>query len=543
MTTYYVRAGSQDQPVSISDRDFVASGGEKKVYAKGNTAYCVYHDPKHAVPLKKIAELAAVKNDGFVAPRDILLDSQRNRVGETMPFLKQTFVLCQLFSNAFRRKNGVDHAIDLEIIGNMISIMEACHGNGIVLVDPNDKNWLVSKDFSNVFLIDTTSCQTSSFRGTAIMPGIYDPICKKSFTMQSDYFSLAVVITWLWSGIHPFACIHRGSKAQLEGKMKTGLWILSPTAELNSACRDIKSMPRELLKWVRTCFESKDRPAPPAIVSGAVVPAAPVVLAPVMAGVKLEKLRGFPSDIVDVSGPYTMTTTSLYFETKKLGLFAGVIAFEESTTEAIGGTTDEIRSFRVAGSAPLKSQAVIRSGGRLYAMISDSLVRVDTRTVNGEMRVSTTKVARLADMPNATLIGDGCIVQDLLGRKVVTSPDGVVVLDDLEKSRVLYAKYLNGVLMLSALTAQNAEVRTYLLNGNRVVDSSVRVVSSPSEPNFTVISAGIVVENRNGELVAYHKRKHGQAKAAKVDPDLTLFTSGGQVLGALGRTLYRVRMG
>ena len=258
-TTYYVR-GKQDRKVQLSDADYVASGGEKSVYAKSGTAYCVYHDPSNAVPIGKFDELKAVKHKGFVGPKSLLLDSQKRRVGETMPFVKKSFVLCQLFANSFRRKHAIDHDTDLKLISKMIEIMNAAHAAGVTLVDANDMNWLVSLDFKEVFLIDTTSCQTPSHAATAIKPAIFDPHCNKSFGVESDCYSMAVVIAWLWCGVHPFCCQHKGSKATMEEKMLSGLSVFSKSAELNAACRSPHSMPKKLGSWVKSCLESEKRP-------------------------------------------------------------------------------------------------------------------------------------------------------------------------------------------------------------------------------------------------------------------------------------------
>ena len=101
--------GKSNNPISLTQREFVAEGGEGKVFAKGTTGFKIYHDPKKMLPLGKIAELQAIQNPNVNRPKDILLDKVGNPVGYTMTFIKDAWALCQLFPKPFRSRNGVTH--------------------------------------------------------------------------------------------------------------------------------------------------------------------------------------------------------------------------------------------------------------------------------------------------------------------------------------------------------------------------------------------------------------------------------------------------
>ena len=494
MPTYYVRQGSRDHAVKLTDRDFVAAGGEKKIYSRGETAYCEYHEPHRAIPLDKFQFLASVQHAGFIAPTYLLLDSKKQRVGETQPFIDNVYVLCQLFSNGFRNRNGVDHAVDLHLIEGMLEIMNASHAADVVLVDANDMNWLVSHDLTTVSLIDTSSCQTPGHRGTAIKPAIYDPTCNKKFTPASDYYSMAVVASWLWCGIHPFVVGHKNNSDDMETKMRNGLSIFDSTAEPNTACRPHKTMPDQLRRWIKTCLTTADRPAPPSIDKGVFIPSVVTVPIAQPAGVTLTDLP-YPVDasaVAFVTDPKTGETIS--WDGKQ---------FQYETGET--GQLFDIPS-KTKGRVFLFSYL-----GDFYITIGTTLQRIDTRIVNHKVRTSYTKVANLADVPRATFHGNRCVIQDLVGRKVVTTPDnGSIVLNHppLTKCRVIHAAYFRNVTVISA-----SDGMEYVFVGNKLVQQRPAV----DEPNFTVTSKGVVVENRRGDLSAWHVNSPGKTKTASID--------------------------
>lgn len=510
MTAYIVRAGGKDTKVTLNDSDFVASGGEKSVYRRGGVAYCVYHDAKNVTPVAKMDELSKVKHPGFITPNGLLLVESGSRVGEVMPFVDKSHVLCELFANGFRKKQKIGHREDLSVLSQMFDMTKVAHAANVILVDPNDMNWLVSHDFKTVSLVDTLSAQTRSFPATAIKPAIRDPFMTV-FTNETDYYSLAILTAWLWCGIHPFTVQIDGFKGGMPEKQLAMRSIFHPKAQLNPAVRSIETMPDSLKSWVHSHLTSKARPEPPQI-TGAVVKPSPVVVVVPQAG-------SVTWELLAVSNPWSDDEV--------------VCDFLSNTVIRLTGA-NQIEVNGVPGVVEFASDAHPLSlhDGKIYLVRGNVLFQVDWRMVNGQLRFSNRDLAALADMPNATVYGEGCVVQDLLGKKVIHSEDyqGVV---DLPGFRVLNAVAHSGVVMLTAI--KNKKLYRVTINGDVVIED----VSIADAPNFCVTRKGIVVENRNGELIA---RVGGIEKRGAVPPAMRLLTDGSRVLGSMDGKPYQLHL-
>ena len=73
---------------TLTKADFVSSGGEGKVYARGATAYKIYTDPRRVLPEAKLLELQALTDPRFVKPERLVLDARGRPVGFTMRYVE-----------------------------------------------------------------------------------------------------------------------------------------------------------------------------------------------------------------------------------------------------------------------------------------------------------------------------------------------------------------------------------------------------------------------------------------------------------------------
>ncbi len=105
MTKYAIRGGGQ---VNLTQANFIAAGGEGQVFGHGDEAFKVYLKPERMIPEAKIAELAGIADESVVRPRRVLLDGKGNAVGYSMRRVADAHPLCQLFTRAFRDREGVD---------------------------------------------------------------------------------------------------------------------------------------------------------------------------------------------------------------------------------------------------------------------------------------------------------------------------------------------------------------------------------------------------------------------------------------------------
>lgn len=511
MAVYIVRAGNKDTKVTLSDSDYVASGGEKTVYRKGKVAYCVYHDASKVTPTAKIDELAKVKHPGFITPSGLLLNQSGSRVGETMPFVDKTYVLCELFANAFRKQNKVNHSKDLSVLSQMFDITQLAHSCGVTLVDHNDMNWLVGHDFKNVSLVDTLSAQTPSFPATAIKAAIKDPF-SSVFNSATDHYSLAVLSAWLWCGIHPFTIAIDGFKGGMPEKQVAMRSVFDSKAMLNPSVRPIDTMPDGLRDWVKCHLTSKSRPEPPSVSGAKIRSVAAQVLVTQGGSVTWEVLPG--------SSPWAKDGITYDFKADTTIRLVG------SSSVEVNGVTGVVES--ASDDYPLKLH-----DGRIYLTRGNKLFEINYRTVNGHIRFSNREVASLADMPNATLHGEGCIVQDLLGRKVIHS-DGFQSVVEMPGFKVLHSVAHGSVVMLTAVKNKKSH-RVIISDGG----SRFEEMPQAEPPNFCVTSKGVIVENRNGELIASLGKNE---KRGAIPVEMKLLTDGSRVLGVMDGRPYQIRL-
>ena len=99
MKTYFLKG----QPLQLTDRDFLAEGGEGKVYVQGVWAYKIFHDPKKALPKAKLIELATLDRPEILGPRLLIEDQNGLLAGYTMPFGKGE-PLCKFFTESYRAR-------------------------------------------------------------------------------------------------------------------------------------------------------------------------------------------------------------------------------------------------------------------------------------------------------------------------------------------------------------------------------------------------------------------------------------------------------
>ncbi len=416
-------------------------------------------------PTTKIDELAKVNHQGFITPNGLLLNESGTRVGEVMPFVDKTFVLCELFANGFRKKHGIDHKQDLSIISQMFDVAKAAHAASVILVDPNDMNWLVSHDLKSTSLVDTLSAQTPSFNATAIKPAIRDPFAN-SFSVETDYYSLAILTAWLWCGIHPFTVQIEGFKGGMPEKQLALRSIFDSKAQLNASVRPIGTMPHRLKDWVYSHLTSKDRPSVPVVSGATVTPDKSfIVSVPQSGNVTWELLNG--------SNEWSKDGVAYDFMTN-------------SIVRKTGSNRVEINGVEGVVEFASDEHPVMLHDGKIYLVRGNKYFEINWRMVNGSLRFSNREIAALADMPNATVYGDGCIVQDLLGRKVIHS-DGSQSVVELNGHKVINAVSHGGFVMLT--TIKKKQLHRVTVNGSEVRSEDISV---PDLPNFCVTKKALL---------------------------------------------------
>lgn len=258
-----IKLQSNQTIISLDKRNFLASGGEGNLYRKGETIYKICEAGK-VISTQKIKELKPIESAYVIVPQQLILDEYDREIGYTLKFVPDTYVLCQIFTKAFRQRNNISPQTILKLIQQMQSTIKDIHSKSILLVDLNEFNFLVDDQFKSIYFIDTNSYQTPSFPATAIMESIRDRHAKK-FSVLSDWFSFGIISFQMFSGIHPFKGKHEQYK-DLDSRMKNNLSILSREVTYpKGACYDFHDkniVPEVYQRWYKAIFEGLRIPPP-----------------------------------------------------------------------------------------------------------------------------------------------------------------------------------------------------------------------------------------------------------------------------------------
>ena len=88
---------------TLTDKHYLASGGEGDVYRKGERAYKIYQDSSKMISIEKIKELSTLRVENILGPQKIIKNTSGKPIGYVGKFLNNSVSLCQLFTKNFRK--------------------------------------------------------------------------------------------------------------------------------------------------------------------------------------------------------------------------------------------------------------------------------------------------------------------------------------------------------------------------------------------------------------------------------------------------------
>lgn len=556
--------------VNLTQQHFVAAGGQGSVYAIGDTAFKVYTDPAGMMPTGKIQELSPLPVPMFSRPEHLLLDAKGKPVGYTTRFVKDAFVLCQLFPRSFRDREGLTHDKAFKLVEEMRKGFDIAHKAKILLIDPNEMNFLVDSKFGTLTFIDTDSYQTRSYPATAIMESIRDRHMSHSraFNDGTDWFSFAVTSFQLLVGIHPYKGKHPTLKG-FDERMAANISVFNKEVSVPAVAYPLDVIPKAWRGWYEAVLEKGDRSAPPggAVVVALIQPTLKAVLG--STNLVLDELGQFDGDVTGVwaSGNRLVvaTTAGLWMDGRRVS--------DWTTTTAVGFSPKMATpvAVRQPGASPemydcasrsdvafgLNAQRVVGHDGRVYLKVSDKIMEVVFTDVGTKVVASTRLAATV--LPNASMLFPGGVAQNMLGSMFVSlfpqaGQSYQVRIPELDAYRVIDAKYdagtKGGVLMVVARTKKGTFDRlvfrfdpTFQTYDLRKVED----IGASQGLNFVVTDAGVCIclnEDDKLELTSVSK---GSTQMKTVEDqvlggDLRLFKRGGQVLMARGDKVFTMRM-
>src|SRR5688572_3216776 len=559
---YFVRSKGQLQ---LGKTEFKAQGGEGSVYVKGSNAYKIYTDPSRCIPQAKIDELAVLVQPNIIRPLELILDGRNRPVGYSMRYAGKSHSLCQLFPKAFRQRNNITPELTLRLVRELQTGVSHVHSRGILIVDLNELNFLVSADFKELFFIDVDSYQTPSFPATVLMESVRDRHAK-AFTADSDWFSFAVVSFQMFVGIHPFKGTYPplqhlpDNSLKLDERMRANISVLHAGVTVPSACLPFSVIPAVYLDWYRALFEQGRRLPPPQAVQAVIALAGPQAITVIDSrSFEVSEVRRFDSEIIWHDGVVTITERSVYFAGKSYPKpqFDVKLVVTPRHRHLIAAYNDGGRlRFRDLTmdqdiETQIEGEEVMLSDGRLYIKQHENIFAVDFIDLPNKCLLGLRPVANV--MMSSTRMFDGVAIQNLLGANYASIPLAggqcyQVRLAELDRAQIVNAKLERNVLV--AVVASGGRYDKYVFRFAKDFSShDVRMLSdvAATDIEFTVLDTGVVLHLTDDDKLEIFSSSKDSARLSLVDDealkdDLKLFHTGAQALMAKGRTLYKFKL-
>ena len=556
--SYFIPGQGQ---VKLGQREFKAQGGEGSVYVKGGRAYKIYADPSRCIAPAKIAELSVLVQANIIRPLELILDARNRPVGYSMRYVGKAHSLCQLFPKAFRERNSITPDVTLRLVGHLQTGVSHIHSKGILIVDLNEMNFLVSTNFKDVFFIDVDSYQTPSFPATVLMESVRDRHAK-TFTRDSDWFSFAVVSFQMFVGIHPFKGTypplqHLNNTQKLDARMRANVSVLHKGVSVPPVCLPLSVIPPVYLDWYRAVFEEGKRLSPPDGAQAVVVMAGPTPVQVVESrSFQIKKIAEFDSEIIWHDGIITVTERSVYFEGKRYPKppFDVKLVVTPRQRHLVAAYHDGTRlTFRDLTAdrnieTQIEGEEVMLSHGQLYLKQHENIFAIDLIELPKNFLLSLRAVANV--MMNATRMFEGLAIQSLLGATYASIPGAgnvchQVRLPALDSAQIVDAKLYRNVLVVVVADKGRYDKLIFRFSRDFAAHDVRRLPDvATTGIEFTVLDTGVVLHlNDDNNLEIFSSAKDSSKLSVVEDQalkeNLKLFHTGAQALMAKGRNLYK----
>lgn len=516
--------------IFLADKDYLASGGEASVYIKDKTAYKIYHDPSKMVSSKKIEELNLIKCENVLSPKNIVRDNNNIPVGYGMKYIKDTVPLCKLFTKVFRSNNKITDSDIIGLVKEIQLTINEIHKSGCLIVDLNEMNILTSGNFQTPYFIDVASYQTPTFKATAIMESIRDPIVKNNnFTDLSDWFSFGVIATQLYIGIHPYKGNHPNYKPnELLKRMKDGVSIFDKNVSIPRICNSFSIIPLLHRKWLESLFVKNIRSKPPMVDSAISIISIPNVTMESTADFETTVSLTLPEKIRSVFNfmgvNYFVGDKHLFKEKVQLSNdicgYNVCLCESNDMTPVICKMKNGILSFDDLSDghiSEINADQMMYKNGAVYSIYDNKLVENTFIKMAGKVIHSIRVACNVLDL--STKVFDGVVFQDLLGKCHITLPyeKGKCVfmaVNQMDGYRLLEAKSEGNICI--AIGEKNGKYTRFILTFNNSFASYTMSISDDvtySPVNFTVLPNGVCIMATDSDVCLFKEDK------AKIIPD------------------------
>lgn len=551
----------KNKPIELNNGDFLAAGGEGKIYVKGTTVYKVC-EPGKMIPEGKFAELSVLSDSHIIKPEDIIVDAKNQNVGYTMKFIQDSYTLCQIFTKAFRLRNNIKHDTVLDLVRQMQKTIQHVHSHDILLVDGNEFNFLLDNKFKEVYFIDVNSYQTPHYPAMAIMDSVRDRHANNKFNKLTDWFSFALVSFQMFIGIHPYKGKHP-KYTDLDSRMLHNVSVFDKDVGFPvAACQPFTTIPDAYLQWYKAVLDKGERVPPPHDLVAMVHVIVPTVKLVGGKSLSIDKLREFTSNIMDY---YHSSGTEVYLTADKI--YVNKDEFNNDGEKTVVGFTRTnlpIAAWLEDGYVKLRDitrnkdvefncygSKLMSFDGRIYTQSGMNIIEVIFTEIKDKIIATPHIVANVLEQ--ATRFYDGVVVQNLFDAYYVSifpvsKSCQQIALRELDGLRVIDAKYEGKILMVVAVDKKGHYNRfTFAFKDDwKSYDIAKKENITYTGLNFTVLDNGVCVhidEDENIEI--FQINKLGNAKVVTddvINHDMLLYHKGATVMFTKEGSIYSVTM-
>lgn len=566
MTKYMVKGVGE---VDLGQKNFLAKGGQGSVFNRGQIAYKIYDDPTKMLSLGKIQELSVLNHPNIIKPENIVLNNKNKIVGYTMKYVNG-HVLCQLFTKSFKQRNNVTEKDTLQLVQKFYELVEFVHQKNILVVDLNELNWLVSDNFKEIYAIDTDGYQTKSFPATVIMDNIRDRHCKNNnFTKETDWFSWGILTSQLILGIHPYRGNHPKYTSlpinqRLDARMTDNVSIFNKDAKVPAICPPFDTIPSGLLAWMKAVFEEGKRIKPPKDFEQGIVI---VVDIKHITGSDLFNINDYFSSEEEIISYYSHHGDEIFaghnkikFENKVYSIPAKnpLFAFSSNNNQPLCVYIDsgKLRVYNIVLQEELNVNInainLMENNGTIYIQNNTQIFELKFVEFGKNITCVTNTVANVLDIPGATKVFDGVVVQNMLGRYIASyfpQPAHCYQLNikELDGYKIIDAKYENNVLVVVGITLQGQYDRfVFRLDKSNYDCRKVENILFTGL-NFVVNDAGVCVLLNEEEHIEIFSNKINSGKVKEIEDncisgDMKLYCNGSKILFSKGNKMFSLSM-
>lgn len=407
------------------------------------------------------------------------------------------------------------------------------------------------------------------------MDSVRDRHCdytKKENDENTDWFSWGVLACQMLVGIHPYKGKHPNFESlpkdqRLDARMKNNVSIFNPDATVPKVCEPFDSIPKALRDWFVAVFDKGVRTPPPADFEAVVAIVAARIKQIVGSDLfEINELQSFSEEIVRVCSTDTISVVV----TEK-SLHVGNTAYPLPTPDvklAFSPTQDRPVAFWLDGETlnaldVIKQEKIIQAAtgsglmecdGRVYVQNGTHVIEQKLQELGGKIRIIPSIVGRVLDVPGATQIFDGVILQNMLGTfHASLFPESgkcfQIRLKEPQEYRVVDARYENNVLVIVGVKQGQYDRFVFRFDGKTFKNYDVRITDNITYTglNFTVADQGIAVLLNDEEKLEAFSNSMSSSSVKVMDDDaleadMKFFHKGTKILFAKGKKLFTIKM-